>query len=226
MSQDSRQTHRPPEASSELEFDEDRIVYVVDDDEGMRRSLRFMLEDAGYRVRTFDAVESFLEQRDPEAEACLLLDMRMPSVSGMELVERLHAEKDPMPVIVLTGHGDVPTAAAAMRQGVVDFLEKPAPRPVLLARISEALEAGAVRRERRRLTQTLGRRLEKLTEREHQILRTIADGWSSKQIADQLEISENTVNNHRARIMNKVGAVNTAELVRIAVSARMSGEQS
>ncbi len=194
-------------------------VYVVDDDEAVRDSLKWLLEGASYRVSTFDSAESFLAGYDKDAIACLVLDVRMPGMSGLELQEELLARGTPFPVIFITGHGDVPMAVGTMKKGAADFIEKPFDQAALKATVERLLarareEAG--KRERDKMNQAL---LARLTPREQQVLERIMAGRLNKQIADDLGISIKTVEAHRANIMDKLKANTVADLMRVALAA-------
>jgi FixJ family two-component response regulator len=195
------------------------VVYVVDDDEAVRDSLQWLLEGASYKVQTFDSAERFLAGFDARAIACLVLDVRMPGMSGLELQEELITRKAELPIIFITGHGDVPMAVTTMKKGAADFIEKPFDQAKLKALVErmlgEAREA-AGKRERERMNQAL---LAKLTAREQQVLERIMAGRLNKQIADDLGISIKTVEAHRANIMDKLKANTVADLMRVALAA-------
>ncbi|RMD84960.1 MAG: DNA-binding response regulator [Candidatus Dadabacteria bacterium] len=189
-------------------------VYVVDDDQGMRQSLSYLLESVGLRVETFADGNEFLERFDPDRAGCLILDVRMPGRSGPELQDTLVSLGIDIPIIMITAYGDVPTSTRAMRQGAIDFLEKPFSEQDLLARVNEALAEG---RERRRLAEERSRlaaRMARLTPREREVLDGVVAGKHNKLIAAELGISPKTVESHRARVMAKLGASSAAELVR------------
>jgi len=195
-------------------------VYVVDDDEAVRDSLQWLLEGASYRVRTFDSAEAFLAGFDPSAIACLVLDVRMPGMSGLELQEHLVGRKIALPIIFITGHGDVPMAVATMKKGAVDFIEKPFDHAKLKSLVEQMLARArdeAARRDRARMNQAL---LARLTPREQQVLERIMAGRLNKQIADDLGISIKTVEAHRANIMDKLKANTVADLMRVALTGQ------
>jgi FixJ family two-component response regulator len=192
------------------------LVYVVDDDEAVRDSLQFLLEPA-YQVVTFDSAEAFLERYDPKAIACLVLDVRMPGMSGLQLQEELLARGSHLPVVFITGHGDVPMAVATMKKGAADFIEKPFEQAALKSLVERMLERArdeAARLERERMNSAL---LARLTPREQQVLERIVSGRLNKQIADDLGISIKTVEAHRANIMDKLNAGTVADLMRVAL---------
>ena len=198
------------------------VVYVVDDDEAVRDSLKWLLEGVSYTVRTFDSAESFLAGFDPQAIACLVLDVRMPGMSGLELQEDLLSRKVDLPLIFITGHGDVPMAVNTMKRGAADFIEKPFDQAKLKAQVERMLAQArdaASRRERERINQAL---LARLTAREQQVLERIMAGRLNKQIADDLGISIKTVEAHRANIMDKLKANTVADLMRVALAASAS----
>ena len=192
------------------------LVYVVDDDEAVRDSLQFLLEPT-YQVATFGSAEAFLERYDPKAIACLVLDVRMPGMSGLQLQEELLSRGSHLPVVFITGHGDVPMAVATMKKGAADFIEKPFEQQALKALVERMLERAredAARIERERMNSSL---LARLTPREQQVLERIVAGRLNKQIADDLGISIKTVEAHRANIMEKLNAGTVADLMRVAL---------
>jgi FixJ family two-component response regulator len=193
------------------------VVYVVDDDEGVRDSLQYLLEASQYLVSTFASAENFLAQFDPHAIAVLVLDVRMPGMSGLQLQEELLARKAALPIVFVTGHGDVSMAVSTMKKGAVDFIEKPFNQADLKALVDRLLvqareRAAAVERER--MNAAL---LARLTAREQQVLERIVAGRLNKQIAADLGISIKTVEAHRANIMDKLEANTVADLMRVAL---------
>lgn len=197
------------------------LVYVVDDDEAVRDSTRWLLEANGFEVVTFDSAEAFLaELPDPEPVACLLLDVRMPGMSGLELHEELARRGSTLPLIFVTGHGDVPMAVSRMKKGAYDFLEKPFSDAQLRQLVSECLKRAEALARSRRDDRDASDRVERLTARERQVLDLIVAGRLNKQIADDLGISIKTVEAHRANIMDKLGARTMADLMRIALRAQ------
>jgi RNA polymerase sigma factor (sigma-70 family) len=191
----------------------EQIIYLVDDDEALRDSLAWLLESQGFKVAAFASAEDFLKAWRPEFNGCLLLDVRMPGMSGLELHERLRAQYSTLPIIFITGHGDVPTAVAALKKGAVDFIEKPFNDTELLRLVSQCLVTEQEHRARRRQDAEVSRRLDQLTQREREVLDLIIAGKLNKQIADVLGISIKTVEVHRARVMEKMAAQSLAELV-------------
>ncbi len=191
----------------------EQIIYLVDDDEALRDSLAWLLVSQGFKVAAFASAEDFLKAWRPEFNGCLLLDVRMPGMSGLELHERLRAQYSTLPIIFITGHGDVPMAVAALKKGAVDFIEKPFNDTELLRLVSQCLVTEQEHRARRRQDAEVSRRLDQLTQREREVLDLIIAGKLNKQIADVLGISIKTVEVHRARVMEKMAAQSLAELV-------------
>ena len=190
-------------------------VYVVDLDDAIRDSLRWLLEANDYKVELYDSGESFIAKYDPNAIAVLVLDVRMPGMSGLEVQEHLLARKADLPIIFITGHGDVPMAVRALKKGAVDFIEKPFQQAALKAQVEHMLNEARERRmknERQSLNEAL---LAKLTPREQQVLERIVAGRLNKQIADDLGISIKTVEAHRASIMDKTNSGTVADLMRV-----------
>ena len=193
---------------------EQQTIYVVDDDEAMRDSMTWLLEGEGYRVACFDSAESYLKARHDGLRGCLVLDVRMPEMSGLELHEKLDALGSTLPIIFVTGHGDVPMAVSALQRGACDFIEKPFHNEDLLGRIRRALELDAQMAARRERDGAITHRLDQLTQREREVLDLVVAGKLNKQIADELNISMKTVEAHRARVMEKMGVRTLAELVK------------
>ncbi len=195
-------------------------VFVVDDDEAMRDSLRWLIESVGLRVECHDSAESFLESYYPGRSGCLLLDVRMPGMSGLELQEYLQQHEIDIPVIIITGHGDVPMSVRAMKKGAIDFIEKPFNDELLLDAIRNALAVNEKQREKRALRAELAARVATLTPREHQVMEMVTAGRSNKEIAAELGVSAKTVEAHRAKVMDKMQAGSLAELVRMSMLVR------
>ena len=195
-----------------------QTVFVIDDDEAMRDSMTWLLEGEGYRVACFDSGESFLKAWHDDLCGCLVLDVRMPEMSGLELHEKLDALGSHLPIIFVTGHGDVPMAVAALQRGACDFIEKPFHNEELLSRIERALELDKQIAARRQRDGAIAHRLERLTQRESEVMRLVVAGKLNKQIADELDISMKTVEAHRARVMEKMGVRTLAELVTAVMS--------
>ena len=196
----------------------DQIVHVVDDDEALRDSLVWMLEANGYAVSAHDSAEAFLDGLSTTMTGCILLDVRMPGMSGLELFEELQRRRCGLPVVFITGHGDVPMAVSALKQGAVDFIEKPFGERDMMRLVEQCLLLERDTREKRLQEADTARRLEQLTQREREVLELIIVGRLNKQIADVLGISIKTVEVHRARVMEKMGAHSLAELVQHIVS--------
>ena len=191
-----------------------QTIYVVDDDEAMRDSMSWLLEGEGYVVACFDSAESFLKARRDDMRGCLILDVRMPEMSGLELHEKLDALGSQLPVIFVTGHGDVPMAVSALQRGACDFIEKPFHNEDLLSRIVRALALDSQLSARRQRNGAISHRLDQLTQREREVMKLVVTGKLNKQIADELNISMKTVEAHRARVMEKMGVRTLAELVK------------
>ncbi len=195
-------------------------VYVVDDDEAMRDSLQWLLESHGVPVVVFSSAASFLEAYRDDMRGCLVLDVRMPGMNGLELHDRLCAKGAALPVVFVTGHGDVPMAVSAVKKGAVDFIEKPFADKELLRLVAHALELDRAQAGTRTRNAELRRRLDSLTDREREVLDLVVAGKPNKLIADELGISPKTVEVHRARVMEKMGAGSVAELVQAVIEAR------
>jgi len=194
-------------------------VFVVDDDEAMRSSLKWLIESTGLGVRTFDSADAFLTGYSPDWVGCLLLDVRMPGMSGLELQAYLEKTGYHLPVIIITGHGDVAMAVKAMRSGALDFIEKPFSDEDLLGSIRRALDADNQARTLRTERAQILARMEELTPREHEVMDLVTAGKSNKDMATALGVSAKTVEAHRAKVMDKMRATSLAELVRMALLA-------
>jgi len=198
----------------------EQCVYIVDDDEAMRDSLQWLIESQGLAVRTFAAAEDFLAACGDAMAGCIVLDVRMPGMSGLELYEKMNLRRCTLPVIFITGHGDVPMAVSALKKGAVDFIEKPFNDKELLRVIGQCLERESATRQQRQREGEAARRLAGLTEREREVMDLILAGKLNKQVADVLNISIKTVEVHRARIMDKMGVRSVAELVQAVLPHR------
>lgn len=195
------------------------IVHIVDDDEAVRQSLAFMLGSAGLPIRLYESAKVFLKSLDPSLCGCLVTDVRMPEMTGIELLNRIKDRMPLIPAIVITGHGDIPLAVEAMKAGAVDFIEKPFDEEVLLKAVEAALDkAGG---EENGQTQDVLMRLATLSEREHQVLTGLVAGQANKVIAAAHGISPRTVEVYRANVMTKMQAKSLPELVRMAVLAHV-----
>jgi len=193
-------------------------VYIVDDDEAVRDSLRWLLEANGYRVRAYPSAENFLAEYEPDQVGVLIADVRMPGMSGLELQEQLLARKAPLPIVFITGHGDVPMAVSTMKKGAVDFLEKPFNESDLREIVARMLEQASERVSQAQAQRDHEAMLARLTAREQQVLERIVAGRLNKQIADDLGISIKTVEAHRANIMEKLEVTTVADLMKVALS--------
>jgi FixJ family two-component response regulator len=193
-------------------------VFVVDDDEGVRNSLRFLLKSVGLATQALASASEFLDTYKPNQRGCLVLDVRMPGMSGLELQQQLNLRGAVIPVIFITGHGDIPMAVEAMQQGAFDFLQKPFRDQDLIDRIQRALERDA--RNRAALDQhaRIRERLDSLTPREREVLTLMTRGQPNKIMAAELGVSQRTVEIHRARVMEKSGAASLAQLVRMVMN--------
>jgi two-component system, LuxR family, response regulator FixJ len=197
----------------------DRLVYLVDDDDAIRRSASFMLKTSGYKVETYVSGAAFLKEARHAEAGCVLLDVRMPDMDGLAVQKELRSRGIDLPVIIMTGHGDVSVAVEAMKAGAVDFIEKPFEKAVLLAALDDGfgrIELSGRRAERAKLA---GIRLEALTPRERDVLRGLVDGLPNKTIGYDLGISPRTVEIHRAHLMTKLGVRSLSEALRIAFAA-------
>jgi FixJ family two-component response regulator len=195
---------------------EDRgVVFVVDDDESMRRSLATLLRSVGLDARVFSSPQDFMRAERPNAPACLVLDVRMPGMSGLAFQEQLAKAGIGLPVIFITGHGDVPMAVQAMKEGAFEFIQKPFRDQDLLDRINHALKQDAENRSTVARRAEVLHRLESLTPRERQVMDMVVDGAANKVIAIDLNLSERTVEIHRAKVMEKMGARSVAHLVKL-----------
>ncbi len=192
-------------------------VYVVDDDEAVRDSVQWLLEGQDFRVRCFESAEVFLARYDPREVACLIVDIRMDGMSGLELQDRLIERNSPMPISFITGHGDVPLAVDTMKKGAMDFIQKPFKEEELVPLVERMLEEARTLFAEHQEAASRDALLAKLTGRESQVLERIVAGRLNKQIADDLGISIKTVEAHRANIMEKLGANTVADLLKIAL---------
>ena len=195
------------------------IVYVVDDDEAVRDSLQWLLEGKDYRVRCFESAEAFLARYDPREVACLIADIRMHGMTGLELQDKLIERHSPLPIVFITGHGDVPMAVDTMKKGALDFIQKPFDESALVSVVERMLEHARTAFTDQQQAATREALLAKLTGRESQVLERIVAGRLNKQIADDLGISNKTVEAHRANIMEKMGANTVADLLKVALGS-------
>src|SRR3984893_15793959 len=190
-------------------------VYVVDDDDGMRRALSLLLNTVGYKTAAFASPKEFLDKFKPDAAGCLVLDIRMPGMSGLELQQHLNRMGSMLPVIFITGHADVPMAVQAMKEGAFEFVQKPFRDQDLLDRVNHALELDKENRGTLALRADVLERLKSLTPREKQVMDLVVDGAANKVVAIDLGLSERTVEIHRAKVMEKMGARSVAHLVKL-----------
>jgi two-component system, LuxR family, response regulator FixJ len=191
-------------------------VHIVDDDQSIQRSLRRLLESVGLTVDCFSSAHDFIERYDPDVPGCLLLDVRMPGLSGLELQDHLRSQECMLPIIFVTGYGDVPMTARAMKAGAVDFLQKPFNDQELLEAIERALARNAQMRQEQSERRRVQARVQLLTPREREVLERVVAGKTNKEIAAEFGITEKTIKVHRARVMEKMQADSLAQLVVLA----------
>ncbi|MCB1859064.1 MAG: response regulator transcription factor [Gammaproteobacteria bacterium] len=196
-------------------------VFVVDDDKAMRNSLKWLIESVGMKVETYASADEFVRNYYPGQAGCLLLDVRMPGMSGLELQEHFLKHEINIPIIIITGHGDVPMAVKAMKAGAVDFIEKPFNDELLLESIRLALNIDIEQRSTQAERAEIATHLATLTPRELEVMEMVTNGWANKEIAQRLSVSTKTVEAHRARVMEKMHARSLANLVKMAVTASM-----
>jgi FixJ family two-component response regulator len=198
----------------------DPLVIIVDDDPSVRDALSLLLSSVGHQVRTYGSAQAFLDSGlDPRGPACLVLDVRMPGLSGLDLQQELTARNRSLPIIFITGHGDIPMSVRAMKKGAVDFLPKPFDDSELLTAVQTALQKAARTNADHQEQEAIRQRLETLTPREHEMLTYLLTGLLNKQIAFELDIAERTVKAHRKQVLRKMGVASIAELVRLAEKA-------
>jgi len=193
---------------------QESTVFVVDDDEAVRKALKLLLESAGLRVQVFASADEFLAGHDPKRPGCLVLDIRMPGMSGLTLQDQLIARRISIPVIMITGHGDVAMAVGAVKKGAIDFLQKPFDDQTLLDRVQQALEIDAEQRREIARKAEFESRLARLTPREREVLDLLIVGKGNKEIALELGLSRKTVDIHRAHVMMKFGVDSLLEIAR------------
>jgi FixJ family two-component response regulator len=198
----------------------EQMVFVVDDDSSVRKALKMLVRSIGLEAETYGSAKDFLEGFDPRRPGCLVLDVRMPGMSGLELQERLEAMHAAVPIIFITAHGDVPMAVEAMKAGAVDFLQKPFRDQDLIDRIQRALEHDRMSRQVTVEREEIEKRLASLTPREHEVMEKVVAGSPNKAIASDLDLSERTVEIHRARVMTKMEADSLPHLVQLVMRAR------
>ncbi|MEQ8856544.1 response regulator transcription factor [Gimesia sp.] len=194
---------------------QEATVFVVDDDPAIRKSLRWLIESVGLKVQTHELASEFLESYSPDHPGCLVLDVRIPGMSGLELQEKLRERGYDIPVIIVSGYGDVPMAVRAMKAGAVDFLEKPVSDQVLLDYIQKGIERDIQNKANREQNKELVERKATLTRRENEVMKYVVSGFSSREIAEKLNVSFKTVEAHRAKIMKKMQAKSVPKLIQM-----------
>jgi FixJ family two-component response regulator len=210
---------------SNIQINTGEVVYIVDDEPAVLTALSRQLRTNGWRVETFESAEAFLEHREPQAAACLVLDVSLPGLDGIQLQRQLLEMRETMPIVFLTGHGDIPMSVRAMRAGASNFLTKPVNAADLCGAIRQAMDEEAVGRCARTEADRLRERLARLTLREREVFEAIAGGKLNKQIAGDLGIVEQTVKFHRAHIMERMEAHTSAELMRMAAKLAIGEEK-
>jgi two-component system response regulator FixJ len=196
-------------------------VYVIDDDAAMRDSLNFLLDSAGFGVTLFDDAQAFLDALPGLAFGCIVSDVRMPGLDGIELLKRMKAQQSPFPILIMTGHGDVPLAVEAMKLGAVDFLEKPFDDDRLTSMIESTIRQAEPAAKNEAVSQDIAARVASLSPRERQVMEGLIAGLSNKLIAREYDISPRTIEVYRANVMTKMQAGSLSELVRLAMRAGM-----
>ena len=196
-------------------------VYVIDDDEAMRDSLNFLLDSSGFGVTLFDDAQAFLDVLPGLAFGCVVSDVRMPGIDGIELLKRMKAQQSPFPILIMTGHGDVPLAVEAMKLGAIDFLEKPFEDDRLTTMIETAIRQAEPAAKNEAISQDIAARVASLSPRERQVMEGLIAGLSNKLIAREYDISPRTIEVYRANVMTKMQANSLSELVRLAMRAGM-----
>jgi RNA polymerase sigma factor (sigma-70 family) len=200
------------------------VIFVVDDDPSIRSSLKFLLSSVGLQVESFESAESFLQRKPPDAPSCLVLDVRLRGLSGLDFQSELAARNIRIPIVFVTGHGDIPMSVRAMKAGAIEFLTKPYRDQDLLDAVRIALERDRTRREQEKVLTDLRQRFESLTPREQEVISMVVSGMLNKQIAGELGTAENTVKVHRSRAMEKMNAQSVAELVKMIERLKSSGD--
>lgn len=199
----------------------DAVVYIVDDDKAMGESLSWMIESVGFKTKVYTEAQQFLDEYRPEQIGCLILDVRMPEISGPELQEKLNQQHSQLPIIFISGHGDIPLAVRVMKAGAIDFLAKPFNDQVLLEVINKAIRIDKENRQKAEFNSEIAERAAQLTPREHEVMCKIIEGKLNKVISSELDISLKTVEAHRSNIMKKLQLKSLPELVRIALTHKL-----
>lgn len=197
----------------------DGTIYIVDDDHAIRHAMGLLMQSVGLECEIFESADDFLKDHTPERSGCLVLDIRMPGMGGLELQETLRDRDCLLPIIFITGHGDIPMAVEAMQKGAFDFIQKPFRDQELLDRIQDAIKTEKEQRSRRDEQSIVRDRLDRLTKREHEVFELVVTGKPNKIIAHELDVSQRTVEIHRARVMEKMEAKSLADLVRMQLTA-------
>jgi FixJ family two-component response regulator len=205
---------------------EQSIVHVIDDDEAVRDSISMLLDTVGVEHRFYPSALEFLDAYNEQLRGCLVLDIRMPAMTGLQLQEELNRRGAALPIIFITGHGDIPMAVEAMRRGALDFIRKPFGEDDLLERIKEALAHDAAGHDERSALADLRGRFESLSPREHDVFNRVGDGQANKVVAIELGISERTVEIHRSQVMKKMAARTLAQLVRMKIDLERATSQA
>ena len=200
---------------------EQPIIFIIDDDEQVRNALILLMESVGLAIESYASAQDFLNNFDVAKAGCIILDVRMPGMSGLDLQARLTAEKIHPPIIIITGHGDVPMAVRAVTAGAVDFIEKPFNNQSMLDSVHKAIEVDAVQRGESSRLQDIETHYNTLTPREKEVLQSVIEGKRNKVIAYDLNISQSTVEAHRSKVMDKMSATSLSDLMRMAISLKL-----